>query len=826
MGVAYLSHRESHPRARGTRRLAGPEMIVRVGRRIFSADAIGAVLVVIALQTLTYGIASSLRNTDTRSLFWVCLVAALISFGLSKRKLSGIQASAGMVALGLLGIWILGASLTSPLLDLGNAILPTIPRIIRSIYSYTPIGVDTTEIAEAWRVITEASSALMVRVQVWLIGYRNNVIVDDGLVRTMIWTLIMWLFSAWIGWFTGRRNAIASLLPSILLLALITSYSEHRIETLWLMVFILLLLMGVWNYKNHIRQWERRQVDYSESIQYDSSGAVLFITMAICMIAFITPSVSWREIRDFFRERNKVTQNETADILGIQEKQIKPQSTFFQKPSMPREHLLTGGYAQSQKIVMTINTGESPPISNAALTFHAPRYYWRSVSYDTYVSAGWVTSSAPPQTFEANTPLIPGLLEGYKLLHLDVQMVQPEGRLFWSGILFSADIPFTVDWRVRPQSSLFADQSALLEADMFAAASNADSYRAESYVPQATAKELRAASTDYPEEISERYLSLPTTLPERVRELARKITDGMTNPYDKAKAIETYLRNYPYDLEISAPPEGQDVTDYFLFDLKKGYCDYYATAMVVLARSSGIPARFVSGYSPGEYNAPNARYVVRELHAHSWAEVYFPEIGWVEFEPTAAQPAIDRSGLEATLPVAQDSDKTASQLLNRFRLETAMYWLSPIVLILVLFLLYFILIEQWLYMRLAPALAIERVYRRLYRLGRPLAGERALAETAYEFMRKLLSEIDRMRQDSRFTKLFSSVQKDIELLTDLYQDTLFSHKELQKNDARIALKIWKHLRLRLMVARINVIARRLRAERRVETQVSKPVVEA
>ena len=778
-------------------------MIGRVGRRIFSADAIGVVLAVIALQTLTYGITSSLRNTDTRYLFWVCLVAALIAFGFSKRKLSGIQASARIVAFGLIGIWILSANLTSPLLNLGNAILPTIPRIIRSIYSYTPLGIDTTEIAETWRVITEASSVLMVRVQVWLIGYRNNVIVDDGLVRTMIWTLIMWLFSAWIGWFTGRRNAIASLLPSIVLLALITSYSEHRIETLWLMVFILLLLMGVWNYKNHIRQWERRQVDYSESIQYDSSGAVVFITMAICLIAFITPSVSWREIRDFFRERNKVSQNETADILGIQEKQIKPQGTFFQKPSMPREHLLTGGYARSQKIVMTINTGEAPPISNAALTLNAPRYYWRSVTYDTYVSAGWVTSSAPPQTFEANTPLIPGLLDGYKLLHLDVQMVQPEGRLFWSGILFSADIPFTVDWRVRPQSSLFADQSALLEADMFAVASGADSYRAESYVPQATAKELRAASTDYPEEISERYLRLPTSVPERVHELAREITDGMTNPYDKAKAIETYLRNYPYDLEISAPPEGQDVTDYFLFDLKKGYCDYYATAMVVLARASSIPARFVSGYSPGDYDAPNARYIVRELHAHSWAEVYFPEIGWVEFEPTAVQPAIDRSGLEASLPVAQDSDKTALQLLNRFRLETAIYWLSPIVLILVLLLLHFILIEQWLYMRLAPALAIERVYRRLYRLGRPLAGERTQAETAYEFMRKLVSEIHRLGGSSRFTKLFSGIQQDIELLTDLYQDTLFSRNELQKNDARKALSIWKHLRLRLTVARIS-----------------------
>ena len=798
-------------------------MITRIGRRIVSAEAMGLILVMIALRTLTYGIASSLRNTDTGNLFWVCLVAALVGFGLSKRKLTGIQASAGIFALGLLGIWILGASLVSPLLELGHATLPSIPRIIRSIYSYAPIGIDTTEFAEAWFAIKQASSALLLRVQAWLVGYSNNVIVDDGLVRTMVWTLILWLLSAWMGWFTGHRNAIASLLPSILLLALITSYSEHRIETLWLMVFLLLLLMGVWNYKNHTRQWESRRVDYSESIRYDISGAVLFISFAIGVIAFITPSISWHEIRDFFREKNTVSQNETADILGIQEQRPKPQTPVFQKPSMPREHLLTGGYALSQKIVMIISTGESPPISNAALTFNVPRYYWRSVIYDRYVGAGWATSSAPPQPFDANTPLIPGLLEGYKPLHLDVQMVQPEGRLFWSGILFSADIPFKANWRVRPQSNLFADQADLLQADMFAALSNADSYRVDSYVPFVTAKELREASSNYPEEISERYLALPSSLPERVHELAKEIADGRTNPYDTAKAIETHLRTYPYDLEISAPPEGQDVTDYFLFDLKKGYCDYYATAMVVLARSSGLPARFVSGYAPGEYDAQNGRYIVRELHAHSWAEVYFPEIGWVEFEPTASQPEIDRSESEEDiLPTAQKPDEAALQLLNRFRLETAIYWSSPILLILILLLLYFSLIERWIYMRLAPALAIERVYRRLYRLGRPLAGDLAQAETAHEFMQKLLGRIDNIKGHSHFTKLFSSVRQDVESLTNMYHSTLFSRNNIQKNDVRIALHTWKHLRLRLMVARINVIVRSLWSSGRRSSAVSRP----
>jgi transglutaminase-like putative cysteine protease len=108
------------------------------------------------------------------------------------------------------------------------------------------------------------------------------------------------------------------------------------------------------------------------------------------------------------------------------------------------------------------------------------------------------------------------------------------------------------------------------------------------------------------------------------------------------------------------------VADYFLFDLKKGYCDYFATTMVVMARAAGIPARFVSGYSPGAYDAPNAQYVVRELNAHSWAEVYFTDIGWVEFEPTGSIPEIVRMEEEITTP-EQEPDSAASRLLTRFR---------------------------------------------------------------------------------------------------------------------------------------------------------------
>ena len=142
------------------------------------------------------------------------------------------------------------------------------------------------------------------------------------------------------------------------------------------------------------------------------------------------------------------------------------------------------------------------------------------------------------------------------------------------------------------------------------------------------------------------YLALPDTITQRTRDLARELTADEPTMYAKATAIEEYLRQIPYDLEISAPPEGvTDVADYFLFDLRRGYCDYYATAFVVLARLSGLPTRFVTGFAPGSWLPNEQQWVITEAEAHSWPEVYFPEVGWVRFEPTAYRPQEPRIGL-------------------------------------------------------------------------------------------------------------------------------------------------------------------------------------
>jgi hypothetical protein len=111
------------------------------------------------------------------------------------------------------------------------------------------------------------------------------------------------------------------------------------------------------------------------------------------------------------------------------------------------------------------------------------------------------------------------------------------------------------------------------------------------------------------------------SIPPRVMMLAREITAAATTPYDRARAIESYLRAFPYTLDLPAPPPQRDVADYFLFDLQKGYCDYYATAMVVMARAADLPARLGTGYAEGRYDINTARYTITEADAHSWVEV-------------------------------------------------------------------------------------------------------------------------------------------------------------------------------------------------------------
>jgi|SRR5271165_6514372 len=178
-----------------------------------------------------------------------------------------------------------------------------------------------------------------------------------------------------------------------------------------------------------------------------------------------------------------------------------------------------------------------------------------------------------------------------------------------------------------------------LAADSAAAVYNFDTghaisrYEADSDVAKPAAIELRSAGHEYPPQIADAYLHLPAVDP-RVPQLAAKIAGSARNDYDKAAAIENYLRTrYGYTLELPRTKVRDPIAN-FLFVRKQGHCEYFASAMAIMLRTQGIPSRVVNGFRSDEFNDLTGNYVVRAKDAHSWVEAYFPGYGWQTFDPT------------------------------------------------------------------------------------------------------------------------------------------------------------------------------------------------
>ena len=201
-----------------------------------------------------------------------------------------------------------------------------------------------------------------------------------------------------------------------------------------------------------------------------------------------------------------------------------------------------------------------------------------------------------------------------------------------TDVLFAASVPREVQGRIRLVS---LDQTNSLHSPGHSYLPLRYEVVSDTGVPSAS--ELRSASTDYPAEIRRIYLQLPELDP-RIAELAREVTAAAATPYEKAVTIEQHLRNrFTYTLDPKGI-EPENPLGSFLFVAKGGYCEYFAAAMTVMLRTQDIPARLVNGFNTGTYNRVGKDFIVRGRDAHSWVEVYFPNYGWVTFDPTPADP--------------------------------------------------------------------------------------------------------------------------------------------------------------------------------------------
>ena len=352
-----------------------------------------------------------------------------------------------------------------------------------------------------------------------------------------------------------------------------------------------------------------------------------------------------------------------------------------------------------------------------------------------------------------------------------------------------------------------------------------ETYAMVSFVSLATDDELREAGTDYNSFITDHYLQLPASLPQRVRDLAENLTQGAANPLDKTLAIQRYLRGstFVYSQDISAPPIGADGVDYFLFETKTGYSDYFGSSMTVMLRAVGVPARMAAGYAPGEYDSEADVRVIRDSDSHGWVQGYFPGYGWIDFEPTPRWPEQERklltgpgSDLVLNRRTGDDSidealDDVIEDLLDdpgptivgdsgfSFSFDVVKLLIrAGIVLGVVVFLW---LIFQVIWTRgLGNATPVERAYTKMSRLGAWAGIKRGINQTPVEYALALSNALP-------------TIATETQHVAWAYAGSRYGNREISEEESEELDQVWKSMRGSLfakMLGRLLPMRRRQR----------------
>ena len=252
--------------------------------------------------------------------------------------------------------------------------------------------------------------------------------------------------------------------------------------------------------------------------------------------------------------------------------------------------------------------------------------YLRGTAFDRFDGRSWSSREAPQQELfrsEYGPFVLPqGPKRGFPVRYQILLEPLNTSVLFGFSSLSAVDGEMA-SLRIGPHGSVHLP----------AAPTSRLPYRADSRLIFAFPPDLEAEKIDYPDKILERYLQVPPGQ-SRAAALAREVTAPAITVYEKVKAVEAHLKyNYQYSLDVQPTP-GRGVVEDFLFGQKTGYCEHFATAMVIMLRTLALPSRLVTGFLPGEWNEYGGYYMVRQGDAHSWVEVFFPESGWVTFDPT------------------------------------------------------------------------------------------------------------------------------------------------------------------------------------------------
>lgn len=479
------------------------------------------------------------------------------------------------------------------------------------------------------------------RLQTWVYTMFGQGTSSDNYIFLLLLSFLMWLMAYFCAWAIFRWQRVWwAIIVCGLALMINLSYGPSGL-TGYLVAFLLfaLLLIVRTSVAFYEQEWRMANVHYSSELVYGFLRVGFVISALAILLAWIAPEALasrplqpfWEKVGDPWRR----LQDQSYRMFQDLNYQSEPAFIYFDR---------------SMKFGGPVQLPDTPVMDIEAYTGR----YWRVMVFHEYAGDGWDNTDLDTILIDENSHRLAS--SGFQLRREVSQTVTLHQDLGAMGTIATAAQPLRSQLPLRalvsfvnlegapnqthdisPLLAPLGDPSVLYSRLNLQAG---DSYHVVSSLTRADAESLRQAGTDYPAWVVPRYLELPDSVPERVRDLAEEITMGQESAYDKAVAIERYLRKLPYNDFITGPAAGQDGVDYFLFEAREGYCDYYSSAMVVMLRSVGVPARYVRGYSQG--SREEGVYHILESDGHAWPEVFFPAYGWIEFEPTAGEPILTR----------------------------------------------------------------------------------------------------------------------------------------------------------------------------------------
>ena len=450
---------------------------------------------------------------------------------------------------------------------------------------------------------------------------------------------LMWVTGAWLSWCVLRwRKPMLGLIPGAAAFAanLLNFPKEQQGYSFTIPVLILALLLWT-NYTASIANATRAHVKLTGDARWDFWESGLVAMAAVIVIALVLPPIS--------------TFDRTVDV----------ESSLFSNWAQLQQRLNhpgligngpggsgTTGFAADVPLGGPLTKTRDPVFIYTVLgDFTGPRYF-RGLNMTTTSGPEWRFPGTGSLLKAIPKNQVPDYGEQYQKLAVStaqVTMLRPPNGysdlLFYPGELYKVDRD-AVAMQVGLPEGRYDRLTTIDRLSTVRPNNSSGKYKVFVEYSTATEADLQAAGTSYPDWL-QKFTSPPTTgyrspqVLRAIHDLAVKVvTDaGATNPYDKAVAIQNYLRdNYQYTLSPAPTQGGVDPLAFFLFKSKQGYCEYFATAMGDMLRSLGIPTRLVNGFGPGQYDNTINSFVVRGADAHTWVEAYFPRYGWMPFEPT------------------------------------------------------------------------------------------------------------------------------------------------------------------------------------------------